>query len=144
MDNLKKTKTIGGIVFYSIWLVISLVLWIGGLGEFREALNGDDAFATWFVWGALCIIPIIIPVFKMIFASTKDGARDGANTYSASVTGNTVQVQNHPIRGAIYGLIGGIIGGLLVGPVVLALYIIANTGKLLSMILSLIKSGKAA
>lgn len=144
MDNLEKTKRIGGIVFYSIWLFVSLVLWFSGLGMFLEAMNGDDAFTTWIIWGALCIFPIILPIFKMIAGSAKDGARRGANDYSASVVGNSVYVENHPFRGALIGLGVGIFGGLLAGPIMLAFYVIKNTAKLVSIIVEFVKAVKGA
>lgn len=142
MDNLEKTKRIGGIVFYAIWLVIALALWFGGMGMFLERMNGDDAFTSWIIWGAMCIFPIIIPIIKMIAGSTKDGARQGANEYSASVAGNSVYVENHPFRGAIIGLAVGIFGGLLVGPIMLAFYVIKNLAKMIKMIVDFVKAVK--
>ncbi|MBO5906592.1 MAG: hypothetical protein J6Q85_00365 [Clostridia bacterium] len=133
MEKFEKAKKISVIVFYSIWLVVALSLWIFGLTMFME----HSGFESWVIWGAACVVPIIIPILKMTFDQAKKGARDGANEYSASVVGNTVYVENHPIRGAISGLIGGIFGGLLVGPIMLAIYIIKNALALITAILEL-------
>ena len=77
---------------------------------------------------------------KDIFAEVKKGAVRGSREYSASVSGNTVYVQNHPFRGAIGGLIGGIFGSLLVGPIYLVFYIVKNTIKIVTSIVALVKA----
>ena len=135
MNKREKAKLIFNIVFYSIWLIFALVLWIHGLTKFRETSD----FGTWVAWGAICIFPIIIPILKLVFSSAKDGMRNGANEYTASVSGNNIYIRNHPIRGAVIGLLAGVFGGLLVGPVMLAIYILKNIFELLSSVLDLVK-----
>ena len=138
MDKLEKTKKISGIVFYSIWLALALILWIAGMGVFL----GEKSFTTWILWGAMCIFPIIIPIFKMIAGSAKKGARSGANNYTASVVGNTVYVENHPFMGALGGIVIGILSGLFAGPIVLAFYVVKNTTKLVRLIVEFAKASK--
>lgn len=142
MNKKQVVKLVFSLIFTSIWMIVALILWFMGFNFFREELNGGDAFGAWFFWGALCVIPILFPIMKSVFSSAKSGARQGARTYSASWSGNTVTVQNHPIRGAIYGFIGGIIGGVLGGPLLLAIYVIVNTIKLITTIIELVREVK--
>ncbi len=136
MEKFEKAKRISGVVFNAIWLAIALFMWVGGLVSFLE-MKANSGFGAWLMWGVLCAIPIIIPILRSAFAQGKSGARDGANEYSASVIGNTVYVENHPIRGAILGFIGGLIGGVLIGPVILPIYVIKTVIKLISGIIEL-------
>ncbi len=136
MQKTEKAFKITGIVFYVVWLVVALTLWITGCIVFF----GDKSFGNWLAWGLLCLFPVIIPILKDIFTEGKKGAVRGSREYSASVSGNTVYVQNHPIRGAIGGLIGGVFGSLLVGPIYLGVYIVKNTVKIVTSIVALVKA----
>jgi len=133
MDKLEKAKKISGIVFYGIWLVVSLLLWIAGLMIFLNYMGSGDEFIYWFLWGILCVFPIIIPILKEAFDSAKKGARDGANRYTATQSGNTIHIENHPFRGAIKGFLVGIIAGILIGPVLLVIYFIKNILTLIDL-----------
>ena len=114
-----------------IWLVLAVVLWSAGLFVHLDTAE-DERIISWFVWGALCIIPTIRIIWGVIRKSTKDGARKGANSYTIDV-GRGV-VYNHPVRDAIIGFLGGVIGGLAIGPVGLPVLIVANLVKMFRLI----------
>ena len=140
MEKIEKAKKITGIVFYSIWMVIALALWIFGLCAFISSLKSADGFMGWFLWGLLCIPGIIIPIIKMMVQGAKDGWKQGANEYSASVIGNTMYVENHPFRGALLQLLVNGIISIFAGPILLALNIVKNGLALYNKIFDLVKS----
>ena len=126
MENDVRSKKKSAIVFHSVWLAISLVLWIVGLTTFINGLESEDAFLYWILWGVLCTIPILLPILRFAKGRAHDGAVRGSNEYTASVSGNTVYVQNHPWKGAIFGAIVGLFVGILAGPVALVVYMLKN------------------
>ena len=131
MNKLEKTLRIGAMVFRSIWMVIAIILWCAGLAVFQGGMN----FGYWMIWGFMCSIPMIVEVGKAVIDGTRQGARDGANEYSATIIGNTLYIENHPFRGAVIGFLGSIIGCVLVGPVVLPIYFLAVAFKFITNIL---------
>ena len=118
-----KAPSIAGFVFKCIWLTFALVMWIIGLVIFLQNLN-SDFFAGWFIFGALCIVPILGDVLPLVFWVGVSGAIESAFRFDIEVTETSVTATNHPVRGFILGLIGGIIGALLIGPVWLLVRII--------------------
>ncbi len=136
MEKTEKALKISGIVFNCIWLVVSAILWGGGLSVFL----GDKTFGMWMLWGAMCAIPIIIPVIKLIAGTTKDGRRQGANDYTATDYGSSIHVENHPFRGAVLGFVVGVIVSLIVGPALLIFYFIKTLIKTVTSIVNLAKS----
>ncbi len=99
--------------------------------DFREKGNG---FSGWMTWGFLCAVTIILFIFQTINKSTKDSARDGANTYTASVSGNRVTVSNHPFAGAVFGFICGVVLSLAAGPIAAPFSIIRTIVRLFKYI----------
>lgn len=140
MENLEKTKRITGVVLRSIWLVVTITLWIVGLVGFNQQREVSQGFLGWVVWGILCIPGIIGPLVKLIVVGARDGWKQGANEYSASIIGNTMYVENHPVRGAILQIVVNIVLGVLVGPVILAFNIFKNGVNLYNKIVDLVKS----
>lgn len=105
-----------------IWYVIAVIFGTIGLVFFFK----DKNFLNWIICGCFCCVPILGTTLKNAFNQGKEGYRDGANTYTTSVYGNTAYTSNHPFRGAILGLIGGLIGGVLVGAILLLIHMIMN------------------
>lgn len=129
------------IIFVAIWLVIAFMLFFVGMSLF---LSGEErTFGDWMVWGIMCCVPILGTVLRSTIKMAKSGWNEGANQYTATVSDTHVTVQNHPFRQALLSIVGAIIGCILVGPVVLALYIIANIFSLIQAILY-IKKNKPA
>lgn len=139
MEQKEKSKKVTKIVFNCIWLVISLILWICGLIAFLEKKD-QDALGAWLSWGGICVIPVLIPILKWSLHSGKTGARDGANTYTATDNGDSIHIQNHPIRGAIVGFLVGLALGILAGPAVLGFYIVKITIETVKTIIYVKKS----
>ena len=133
MSNNEKTKKISSLVFHGLWLALSLTLWCAGLICFCRDAN----FGIWMVWGIMCMPPIIVPMLKEVSKQARIGRRRGANQYTATTSGNTIYVKNHPLQGAILGIIGGIIGCLIAGPIVLPLYMIKHIRIVISTAISL-------
>ena len=140
MEKIEKAKKITGIVFYSIWMVVALGLWIFGLYGFIDSFESIGGFGGWVVWGILCIPAIIVPIIKMMVQGAKDGWKQGANEYSASFIGNTMYVENHPLRGALLQLVANLIISVLAGPILLAINIVKNGVALYNKIMDLVKS----
>lgn len=138
MSEKAKFKVSAKMIFKIIWIVLAITLWTIGCVMFAKAQQ--DKFLYWFYWGALCSICIIGTVLKGASKQGRIGRAKGANDYTASVSGNTVTVENHPLRGAIIGFIGGLLGGILAGPIVLIIYMIKNIIELVK----LIKTAKVA
>lgn len=134
MDKREKAKVITKIVFKSLWILISLGLWIFGIAIFINAINSGEYFVGWFGWCMLCTPAVLGSILATMVRGTRIGWRDGANTYSATVDSTSVTVQNHPLRGALIGLVGGLIGGVLVGPITLAIKTIGNIRDLVDWI----------
>lgn len=134
MDKREKAKTIAGIVFKSLWILISLGLWIFGITVFIDYINSEAGVLGWFVWGLICTPAILGSVFGTAVGTTRSGWRSGANTYSATVDSNSVTVENHPFRGAITGFIGGLLAGVAMGPITLTFKTIRNIRDLIDMI----------
>lgn len=139
MNKLTKAKAISGIVFYSIWIVVAVALWIVGFVVFQNNSEAEGTFIAWMYWGAICVVPILIPILRFAFGQGKDGARRGANDYTATVTDTHVTVKNHVFLNAFFGFIIAVIGGVFAGPVMLAGYFIYTLYKLIKCIISLAK-----
>ena len=122
MDGFKKAKIIAGIVFHSIWLLIAVVLWTGGLFGFLE-LKDSEGFGAWATWGFMCAIPIVGSILKMAIDTGRSNARDGERVYTAEVVGNTVYFRNQAWSYGFWGFIGGLIGGVLLGQVILPFFV---------------------
>ncbi len=105
-----------------IWYVIAAIFGTIGLVFFFR----DKNFGNWLICGCFCCVPILGTTLKGAFEQGKKGYRDGANTYTTSVYGNTAYTSNHPYRGAILGFIGGLIGGVLFGAILLLIHVIMN------------------
>lgn len=129
MKGSTKAKVVSSIVFKSIWLVLAIGLWIGGLVAFN---SNEDKLAGWFIWGGLCSICVIWTLLKNAGKSAKKGARDGANDYTITDHGSHYVVENHPLRGAIIGFVGGLIGGVAIGQILVPIFVIKNTIALIS------------
>ena len=136
MQKLEKTAKISGIVFNGIWMLIAIVCWFGG----RILYTRDPGFTGWLSWGVFCVLPIIVPMIRWVAQSAKDGARDGANSYTATDYGNSIRVSNHPIRGAIIGTLSGIFVGLLSGPIALPIFFLNTVVKTIKSIVNVAKS----
>lgn len=109
---MEKKLTIGKIVFKSIWVLVSMLLWIAGLIIFFK----EKSFGNWMLWGATSIpMTFFWMVPNMILKSMKDGRRDGARSFTVSSDGSTIS--NHPFLGAVFGFIIGIFCSLLLGPI---------------------------
>lgn len=142
MEKIEKTKRITSIVIRSIWLAVELLIYFAGFTLFMDkgGFSGDQWVAAWGFWGFFCVFITIPFIFKLARDQAKQGARDGANTYTASRIGNTVTVENHPLRGAIFGFIFGVVAGVFVGPIVAPIFMIKNIIKIVKNALTLKRS----
>ncbi len=132
MEKFQKAKLISSIVFRSIWLGFSLLVYFVGVSLFNEFRGNEKAFVGWMIWGFCCAVTIIPFIWKTVRGSASDGAKQGANTYTASASGNNIYVSNHPFLGAIMGFILGIFICLLMGPVVSPIYMIMTIMKIVN------------
>ncbi|MBQ9121823.1 MAG: hypothetical protein IJY12_05645 [Clostridia bacterium] len=140
MEKLEKAKIISGITFRAIWLVPAVVCWIMGLVHFTQNKDSDGVFPAWAMWGAYCVIFVIVTILRMALGLGKDEARKGANEYTATRVGNTVYVSNHPIRSAIFGFLGGLVIGFLAGPIFLPLTALRYLVEIINRLLTLKQS----
>lgn len=138
------------LIMKSIWLGIAVVFFIIGLVVFINMANSGEELGGLFGWlagGAICCVPIIWQVIKMVGRSTAKGWRDGANTYDTTITVTdthvTATTQNHPFREAIIGFFGGILGAVIAGLVVLPLFMISNIIYVIRCSVFLAKQKKA-
>lgn len=121
------TQAKARIIFLSIWMVIALLLFFVGMSVYLGA--EERAFVDWVVWGTMCCVPVIGTVLRAVITSAKSGWNEGANQYSATVSNNSVTVQNHPFRQAVLSVIAAILVCVLVGPVMLGIFVIINITK---------------
>lgn len=138
MDKLEKGKITATLVWNAIWLIGALIFWISGLVYF---LN-ETSFLGWAIWGLCCCIFVISTIIKITKKSTRDSARDGANTYSASISGNKVTVSNHPFAGAVFGFITGLVMGFLAGPIIVPFFAIKAISAIAKAIVALKNANK--
>jgi hypothetical protein len=136
MSGYTRFKLIAGLVFNSIWLVVALFLWIGGLVCFIEEKD-NMGFGAWAVWGVMCALPMAGHVLRSAIESGRDNARDGARVYTASLVGDTVTFRDNSASYGFWGFIGGLIGGVLLGPVILPLIILGAVKKIIVAALTL-------
>lgn len=125
------TQAKARIIFLSIWMVIALLLFFVGMSVYLGA--EERAFVDWVVWGTMCCVPVIGTVLRAVITSAKSGWNEGANQYSATVSNNSVTVQNHPFRQAVLSVIAAILVCVLVGPVMLGIFVIINITKKLPL-----------
>ena len=124
---MEKAKHISIITFQSIWLGAAALFYFLGLYMFKQT---SSAFGAWMLWGAFCV-PVIIPfILRTAKKSSADGARQGANTYTASSYGNTISVSNHPFMGAVIGFFLGIFVGIAAGPIAVPSFAIKAIGDI--------------
>ena len=128
------------LVFKSIWLAIALLLYFVGMAIFLQ----DKTFGMWIAWGFVCAIPTLGDVIRSAVVEGRRGAVKGANTYTATVSSNSVTVQNHPFREALIGILVSIFASLLAGPVVLALKILTIVIQIVFFVIALVKTKKAS
>ena len=131
MDKFQKAKLIAGIVFHSIWLFISVILWIFGLIAFIE-LKDSEGFGAWAMWGFVCAIPIVGSILKMAISAGRSNARDGERVYSAEVVGNTVYFRNHAWSYGFWGFVIALILGVILGQLILPLFIVRSVKYLIA------------
>lgn len=141
MAKRKEEPSKKGLILKSIWLGIAVVFFILGLWVFL-ANKEDRGFGAWLGAGAICGVPVIWDMLKLIGGSAMQGLRDGANTYSATVSDTSITVQNHPIRGLILGILVGIFMTLLIGLVWLALRILLTIITIISFAVALSREKK--
>ncbi len=135
------TQAKARIIFLSIWMVVAFLLFFVGMSVY---LSGEErVFMDWVVWGVMCCFPVIGTVLRTVIASAKSGWNEGANQYSATVSSDSVTVQNHPFRQAALSVIAAILVCVLVGPVMLGIFIIINIISLIRAVLY-IKKNKPA
>ena len=123
MRGFEKAKLIAGLVFNSIWLLVSVLLWIFGLIGFIEMVD-SEGFSAWAIWGFMCAIPIAGSILKMAISAGRSNARDGERVYSAEVVGNTVYFRNHAWSYGFWGFVISLIVGVILGQVILPIFII--------------------
>ena len=142
MEKFEKAKYISLIVFNSIWLAFALLLYFGGLDMCLEhgGFSGEGWFRNWAMWGLFCSFVIIPFIIRMARDQAKQGAKDGANSYTASRIGNTVVVENHPFRGMVLGFIFGLVLGVLLGPIATPFFMVKAVSKIVKNALILKRS----
>ena len=133
-------KSVAGLVFKSIWLVIALVFFFAGMTMF----TGDKTFEGWLMWGLFCLFPMLGAVIRDAFVSGKRGARRGANMYTATVDSTSVTVSNHPFREALIEIAGTIIAAVLIGPLTLGVKILFAVIAIIKFVKVLIDRKKEA
>lgn len=128
-----RAASIAMIVFRSIWVIASIILWVMGLVYFID----DTRFMTWFAWGVMCAIPLCVQIIRNAIDSAREGAHEGSHEYTITYYDNHAEIRNNSTSGCFWGFVGGLIGGLLVGPVVLPLYVVGVAGTTISDIISM-------
>ncbi len=131
MRKLEKAKIIVAIVFHSVWLALTAFLYGFGMMYF---LQQNKAFEDWMVWGLACSFVIIPFIIRLTWDSTKDGEREGARTYTVTVSDDTVTVTNHPFKHAVLGAVVGLFFGIAIGPIVTPVIAIRTVIKLIGCI----------
>ena len=141
MAKRKEEPSKKGLILKSIWLGIAVIFFAIGLTVFLGAVK-SEGFAAWLIAGAICGVPVIWDMLKLIGKGAMQGWRDGANTYSATVTDTSITVQNHPIRGMIIGILVGIFMTLLIGLVWLAFRIVLTIITIINFAVALSREKK--
>lgn len=126
------------LVFTSIWYAFAILCGALGLNLFL----GEKTFNNWLLCGLLCCFPIIGVTVKNIVGTVKDGYRRGENSYTVSVSSDSVHVTNNPIGGAIISLVVGILISLAAGPILLVIYMLLNIFDMVAAIKYLVANKK--
>ena len=107
----------------SLWLGFALTCFLIGLFICIDQ-SAKEGLAGYFMFGFCCIFPIIGFFFRLVSGGAKAGRKSGAENYTATQTGSTITVENHPFMGWIIGIVLGAIIGLLIGPIFLPIRMI--------------------
>lgn len=115
-----RATSVAVIVFRSVWSLFAIGFWVVGLVGFANAAGVD----TWFMWGAMCAVPLCIHILRQAIASAREGARRGSREYTVTYDeySNTARVTDNSGSGCLLGFLGGVLGGLLIGPLLLPVY----------------------
>lgn len=126
------------LIFTSTWYAFAILCGALGLYVFLS----EKTFGNWLLCGLLCCFPIVGVTVKNIVATVKDGYRRGANSYTVSVSSDSVSVENHPFREAVISLIIGILISLAAGPILLVIYMLLNIFDMVAAIKYLVANKK--
>ncbi len=122
----QKAKLTALLIFKSIALVASVLLWVCGLIVFQNFLADESGILGWFMWGIFCLISMPIDLIKFLIKGAREGAIEGANTFKIKDYGSSISISNDPNGGALKGIITSALAMILVGPITLGFKIIAN------------------
>ncbi|MDD6302241.1 MAG: hypothetical protein PUA56_02880 [Bacillales bacterium] len=141
----KRPVNVFNFVFMSIWFVFATVLFVVALTVFLKARNSEDAdmISTWFICGAICCVPIIAQILKLITDQTKKSFRQGANEYDVTVSDSSVTVKNRALSSAIIGFFAAILASLAIGMFLLPVFLIKEIIFLIKCIVTFVKQSKA-
>lgn len=139
LRSLKQAKA--RIIFISVWMIIAIVCLIVGLQMFLS--DEERGFGSWVMCGVACCFPVIGTVLRIAISNAKQGWKQGANEYTATVTDTHVTVSNHPFRQAILSFIVAVAISLVAGPIILGFSMILNVISLIQAILY-VKNNKPA
>ena len=127
MNFFTKFSRVLVIILMIAWLLFAAVSWMVGWYVFHDYIEKEGGmFTAWMIWGGVCAIPLIITMIKMGIVGAASGAATGANTYTATQSGNTVYVKNEAASGAFWGFIMGLFLGVAVGHIILPFFFIKN------------------
>lgn len=130
----QKTKIISLMIFRIISIVIGLLLWFCGFIVFGGM---DNKILGWILWGFFCIFSMPVELIKGLFKGAREGAIEGANTFTVRDYGSSITVSNSPNGGALKGMLIQTAALLLVGPFLLGCKIIANLLTVITCIITL-------
>ena len=130
-----KVKTYVYTVVRVAWLLISILLWSVFLAQFLH----DTSFIMWMVWGFVCTILMIPTAAKFIWASTKEGYKEGTHSYKANLFANVyggigVNISDRRYSQAIITLVMSVVVFLAVGPIIVPIKIIISIIELIPLI----------
>lgn len=132
-----KAKIIAFMIFKIICFLGGLLFWFAGFTVFQDMRATDNWFGGWLFWGIFCMFAMALEFLKYVIAGARQGAAEGANSYSISDYGSYFTVHNNSLRDGIIGFLTSAFLYIAIGPIALAFKMLGNLRTVIQCIVAL-------
>ena len=94
-------------------------------------------FGGWLFWGIFCMFAMALEFLKYVIAGARQGAAEGASSYSISDYGSYFTVHNNSLRDGIIGFLTSAFLYIAIGPIALAFKMLGNLRTVIQCIVAL-------